>query len=234
MKKNYFWGVFLILAGAYLVVSQLGYLPAVGVFSLLFTVVCIAVIVASIPHVHFGGILFPLAFIAIIYDKPLGITAITPWTVLLAALLLTIGLHLIFGRFREKIVHRGHFKKRDEWDEVKGEKLNDDELDISSTFGSVIRYITSEDFRYAEIDASFAGVKVYLDQARIPSGNATINIDSSFAGVELFVPKEWQIVNHVESSFGGIDEKNNRNGEVTATLTLEGSNNFGGITIYYV
>ena len=28
--------------------------------------------------------------------------------------------------------------------------------------------------------------------------------------------------------------KNNRNGEVTATLTLEGSNNFGGITIYYV
>ena len=61
MKKNYFWGVFLILAGAYLVVSQLGYLPAVGVFSLLFTVVCIAVIVASIPHVHFGGILFPLA-----------------------------------------------------------------------------------------------------------------------------------------------------------------------------
>ena len=113
-------------------------------------------------------------------------------------------------------------------------KLNDDELDISSTFGSVIRYITSEDFRYAEIDASFAGVKVYLDQARIPSGNATINIDSSFAGVELFVPKEWQIVNHVESSFGGIDEKNNRNGEVTATLTLEGSNNFGGITIYYV
>ena len=212
MKKNYFWGVFLILAGAYLVVSQLGYLPAVGVFSLLFTVVCIAVIVASIPHVHFGGILFPLAFIAIIYDKPLGITAITPWTVLLAALLLTIGLHLIFGRFRKKIVHRGHSKKRDEWDEVKGERLNDDELDISSTFGSVIRYITSEDFRYAEIDASFAGVKVYLDQARIPSGNATINIDSSFAGVELFVPKEWQIVNHVESSFGGIDEKNNRKG----------------------
>ena len=209
MKKNYFWGVFLILAGAYLVVSQLGYLPAVGVFSLLFTVVCIAVIVASIPHVHFGGILFPLAFIAIIYDKPLGITAITPWTVLLAALLLTIGLHLIFGRFRKKIVHRGHSKKRDDWDEVKGEKLNGDELDISSTFGSVIRYITSEDFRYAEIDASFAGV-------------------------ELFVPKEWQIVNHVESSFGGIDEKNNRNGEVTATLTLEGSNNFGGITIYYV
>lgn len=98
------------MAGAYLVVSQLGYLPAVGVFSLLFTVVCIAVIVASIPHVHFGGILFPLAFIAIIYDKPLGITAITPWTVLLAALLLTIGLHDLWT-FSEKIVHRGHSRK---------------------------------------------------------------------------------------------------------------------------
>ena len=60
MKKNYFWGVFLVLAGAYLVVSQMGYLPQVGVFTLVFTIVCLAVIVASIPHLGFGGILFPL------------------------------------------------------------------------------------------------------------------------------------------------------------------------------
>lgn len=205
MKKNYFWGVFLILAGAYLVVSQLGYLPAVGVFSLLFTVVCIAVIVASIPHVHFGGILFPLAFIAIIYDKPLGITAITPWTVLLAALLLTIGLHLIFGRFRKKIVHRGHSRK-----EMIGTKSRVEKLNVTNWIFRQPLAVSSVThigrFSLAEIDASFAGVKVYLDQARIPSGNATINIDSSFAGVDFSCQKSGDR-EPCREQFCGIDEK---------------------------
>lgn len=56
----------------------------------------------------------------------------------------------------------------------------------------------------------------------------------TFAGVELYVPHTWQVINHVNSSFGAVDEKNKHSGELTATLTLEGSNSFGGITIYYV
>ena len=61
-KKRFFWGVFLLLAGAYLVISKLGYVPVVGPFSIIFTIACIAIIVASIPKLEFGGILFPLAY----------------------------------------------------------------------------------------------------------------------------------------------------------------------------
>lgn len=240
MKKNFFWGVFLVLAGAYLVVSQMGYLPRVSAFTLIFTIVCLAVLIASIPHLSFGGILFPLAFIGIMYDKQLGITAITPWTILLAALLATIGLNLLFGRFRKKhgckhhgFRSHGHGKHSEFSEDI--ESVGEPELEIDVSFGSVIRYVTAEDFRYANINVSFGAATVYFDNAQIPSGNAVVNIGCHFGGVELYVPKNWQIVNHMNSSFGAVDEKTPHSyDEVTATLTLEGSNSFGGVTIYYV
>lgn len=238
MKKNYFWGVFLVLAGAYLVVSQMGYLPKVGAFTLVFTIVCIAALVQGVLHISFGSILFPLAFIGILYDKQLGITAITPWTILVAALLGTIGLNLIFGRFLKKHKYHcystsGHGKwnhgKKEESQSVDGENI-----DVEVSFGSVIRYVTSTDLHYASIEVSFGSVVVYFDNAQVPTGNVTVNINSSFAGVELYVPASWQVINHMNSSFGAVDEKNKRSTELSATLTLEGSNTFGGVSIYYV
>ena len=111
MKKNYFWGIFLVLAAAYLIISRLGYLPVAGVFTIIATIVCIAAFVHSLLHLSFGGMLFPLAFICILYDEPLGITAITPWTVLLAALLGTIGLKLIFSRAKSKYLKKNRMPK---------------------------------------------------------------------------------------------------------------------------
>lgn len=52
----------------------------------------------GIRNVNFWEILFSIAFICIIYDDWLGITALTPWTVLGAALLGSIGLSLIFKK----------------------------------------------------------------------------------------------------------------------------------------
>ena len=244
MKKNYFWGVFLILAGAYLVVSQMGYLPKVGPFTLVFTIVCLAALVSSILHLSFGGILFPLAFIGIMYDQQLGITAITPWTILLAALLGTIGLNLLFGRFKKRHWHVHHKHHKGHWDvgissdgksgEGSSQNLDGEWVHIRSSFSSVIRYVTSENLQTVDIEASFGAAQIYFDNAQIPSGQATVNIDSKFAGVELYVPHNWQVINHVVSSFGAVDEENQCTGERTATLMLEGSNSFGGITIIYV
>ena len=50
------------------------------------------------PQCELREILFSIAFICIIYDDWLGITALTPWTVLGAALLGSIGLSLIFKK----------------------------------------------------------------------------------------------------------------------------------------
>lgn len=232
MKKNYFWGIFLILAGAYLIVSQMGYLPEVNVFTTVVTVFCIAGFIQSLLHLSFGGMLFPLAFIGILYAEPLGITEITPWAILLAALLGTIGLNLLFGGVKSRL----HFKRKHQraMKMEDGKNVEGENIYLKSSFGSLIRYVTSTDFRYASVEASFSNVKIYFDNAHIQTGNAVLDLTSNFSGVELYVPNGWQVINHLDSSFGGVSEKNKSEQEITATLTLEGESAFSGVTIYYV
>lgn len=151
-KKRFFWGVFLLLAGAYLVISKLGYVPVVGPFSIIFTIACIAIIVASIPKLEFGGILFPLAIIGIIYDEPLHITTLTPWTILLVALLGTIGLTLIFSPIKKKLKkkHSCSGECHKDFSKVKGEEVNGEKIWLRSNFGGLLRYITSDNLNYVQ------------------------------------------------------------------------------------
>ena len=184
--------------------------------------------------------LFPLAFISILYDKQLGITAITPWTVLLAALLGTIGLNLIFSKTKWKYKwkrnwdHHGKHKIAGNDHFENGENIEGEYVYMKSSFGSLLRYVTSDNLRYAELEANFSGVKIYFDNAKVPSGNATLNLDVNFSGIEIFVPENWKIINHLGSSFGGVSEKGKTPSGETVTLTLEGENSFSGITVYYV
>ena len=104
-NHNLFWGFALIIFAVILILSQMGFLGSfkIGVWTLLATVFLLAVLLKSLFCLNFSGILFPIAFLCILYDEPLGITAITPWTVLIAALLGSIGLSLIF-RDRKSVV----------------------------------------------------------------------------------------------------------------------------------
>ena len=80
-SSKVFWGIFFILAAVYVVISKFGILPDIGVFSIILTVFFLWLFVEGIRNVNFWEILFSIAFICIIYDEPLGITALTPWTV---------------------------------------------------------------------------------------------------------------------------------------------------------
>ena len=101
-KRKIFWGIFFIMMAIIVVASKIGILPDVGVFSLLATVFLVWMAADGVRHRNFYEMLFAVAFLGIIYDGPLGIEALTPWTVLAAALLLSIGLSLLFGGKKER------------------------------------------------------------------------------------------------------------------------------------
>ena len=84
------------------IASKIGVLPDVGVFSLLATVFLIWMAADGVRHRNFFEMIFAAAFLYIIYDKPLEIEVLTPWTVLAVALMFSIGLSLLFGGKREK------------------------------------------------------------------------------------------------------------------------------------
>ena len=156
MKKgSVLWGLLFILAGVCIHVSKLGYFGDINIFSVLLSIVLLFIIVKSIFKVNFVGILFPLAFLAIIYDKELGITQITPWTVLIAALLGSIGLTMLFHKNLNYVGFKCFSKKKvhDIGSEDEGN------ITIDTSFSSSVKYINSNNFEQADIDCSFGALK---------------------------------------------------------------------------
>ncbi len=242
-----FWGIFLVLAAVFLVVSQMGFLQGVGVMSVLFSIFWISMLLRGIYKRSFGQILFSIAFLCIIYDEPLGIEALTPTTVLLAALLGTIGLNLIFKRkswyqytadWKEDYVGK---KKvidleilEEEANEARAEWEDNSRISFQSSFGSAVKYVNSDNFQSAALSCSFGSMKVYFDNARVSDGEAVIRLEVSFGSMELFLPKEWYVVIQTDTPFGGVEEKNHSRPDGSVTVLLTGEINFSSVSILYV
>lgn len=235
-KRKIFWGIFFIMMAMIVVVSKLGILPDVGLFSLLATVFLVWMTVDGVRHGNFYEIIFAVAFLCIIYDEPLGIEALTPWTVLAAALLLSIGFSLLFGGKRKK--KRGiEFQ----WDSdgsrgigSSSEQCRGQQVYCKNDFGSAIRYIHSDDFREAYLENNFGSMTVYFDNAIIQGGTAVARVENNFGETILYLPKEWRVHNELEHVFGSINEHGKCMGSSSVELCLKGETNFGSIEIYYV
>lgn len=241
--SNVLWGILLILGTVVLIMSQLGLMGDVriSIWKILATLLLLLIAVKSIFSRSFAGILFPIAIFCIMFDKPLGITALTPWTVLLAALLLSIGLSMIFKGWCSKggnsgFVYHGGWKHHSDENYVNIIDEKDNETVYStSSFSGTVKYVNTEDFKKAYIRNSFGSTKIYFDKAIIQGETAQIQVDNSFGEVELFIPKEWKIINKADISFAGVDEKNSKpSGVENKEVYLTGDVSFGAITILYI
>lgn len=228
-NKNVFWGSILILTAIFIALDSFGYFNHIGIIKIVFTAILIGFAINGITKINFSMILFPIAFIFILYANELNIADLTPWPILFITLLLTIGLSLIFDKPNHTIKFH-HYEKNEK---VINEPDNSN-IDCSVTFGSIVKYINTNDFRSASIDCSFGTAKVYFDNAVITDDSASIYLDVSFGGVELYVPQNWNLVQGVNSTFGGVEEKNNRQRDNGPTVNLYGNVNFSGVTIYYI
>lgn len=231
-RERMFWGLFFIVGAMAVVVSKLGFLGEISLWTIFFTVFLAAALIKSIFYRSPWGILFSLAFLCILYAKPLGIAALTPWTVLGAALLGSIGCSMLFHP--RKGYWHSHREMNYGAETVEGETVKGDTINLSTSFAGSVKYITSDDFKKANLNCSFGSMKVYFDNAIIQGGRAAVVFDASFCGIELFVPKQWTVDNLVSSSFGGIEEKNRNTSTGTPVLQLTGHISFGGVTIVYV
>ena len=92
-----------IAAAIFWLINELGYLPNIEMGHIVFCVIWGAMVVNGLVHRESFGVFMGLAFLAIVWDKELIIEAITPWPVIGAAILLTIGWSLLFkGKGRRK------------------------------------------------------------------------------------------------------------------------------------
>lgn len=237
-KDNIIWGILLIFAALCLIAGKLNLLGGINVWNVLLTVLLVGVMVKNVLKVNFYGIFFPLAFLAMIYDEELGIEALTPWTVLIAAMLISFGLSLIFPK---KKVYNQQFNNR-QYHQPGNEQFNrvvneadSNHVKCNVNFSSEIKYINSEAFEGADIACKFAAAKIYFDNAILKTNQAAIRLDVAFAGVELYIPRTWRVVNYTSAFLGAVEE-DGMGSQVPGApeIGIYGEISFGGVTIHYV
>lgn len=232
-NKSVFWGLFCISIAVLIVISKLGMFLEFNWFSIVVAVLMLPLIISSIIGRDFFGVIMPLAIIAIMFTKQLGIENFSSFTIIGIALLLIIGLSIIFPNKRAKENYKTNHSFHD--GNVKTEVINDEEVSLYSKFGGSAKYINSNNLRHVRVDASFSGIKVYLDGATFSSDGVTIEIWSDFSGVELYIPKECNVEKSIECFFAGTDEEGIKNSPKTgAKIMLSGKIKFSGVTIIYV
>lgn len=246
-RNGIFWGLFLLLSAAILIVSQLHLITYTFTFwTIVATIFLVAMLIKSVVYVSIPGSVFSLAFLAILYAKPLGITALVPWTIIGAALLISIGLSMIFhpllARHRPWMNyhrnfskgHHGRFVNFDYNAEPDIKTVDDPDVNVFVKMGSSIRYVKSDDFNAADIDVSMGNAKVYFDNVKV-NGTATINVNVSLGSVDLYVPRDWNIIKGFDNNMGNISEVGNTEAGVDSpNVTVTGVVSMGNLKIQYI
>ena len=238
-KDNIFWGVLLLLAAVYILAHSLGFTPDISIIRIVIGVICVMAFVKSAFRMEFGGMLFSLAILLIMFEHVLGIEAITPWPVLWAALFGTIGLNMIFGSkanaYRGRQMHRKQEKISNETFEQNTSDVEVDNVVISGLFNGCKKNINSNQFKKAIVDCKFCGMEVNMDNAMIQSGTAIISLNVHFSGVEFYIPSNWKVVNNTDCTFGSLDEHHVSGvAEDGPTLVFDGIIRFSGVEIYRI
>lgn len=236
-SKNFIIGIGIISIAILLLLSQLNILSGISIlhnitlFQLSLGILALIVFINGIFKIRFGQIFFSTAFFIIIFDNQLGLTDITPWTVLAASLLLTIGMNILFPR------HKYKFKNKINCHSFSNNvgNLEGDDLFFKTSFGDATKYIKSTDFKYGCFICNFGDLNIYFTDAQIPGDSATIDLNVKFGDMDIFIPKNWKIESHINNTFGDVGIVGDHiPDENTKTIIISGDVSFGDLKILYI
>lgn len=229
--NNWFWGVFFVLAAVFVVASQIVNFTQVGFWSILATVVLAAVFIQSLIHLNYFGVFLSLALAYMIYQVPLGLYIISPWLLLLAAVLLSIGFHTIFHQRPKYTKYKHHDDDCRTFEDIDGNNPY-----VKVTFGSSSKYLHGDSLKTGQFYCNFGALEIYFDQVTLDPDGAEIFVDCSFGEIKLFVPRSWRVLDKMHSGLGSVKDEPRRGSpsEDAPILTLTGNVSLGAVEINYV
>lgn len=241
MRKNVVNGIGFLVAAAFVIVGSMGILGEISVWKLLASFVLVLILIKSALRLRWTPMLFSLAILAILYDKLLGIENLTPWPVLGAALLGSIGLNMIFGKSHGIKVNFGDWDRgvKNDGNPVCNVKESENDFRCDVTFATITKYIKSQSLQNASINNSFGHITVYFDEAALDNGKANVKVINSFGNVKLYIPSDWEVVLKQSESFGQV--KTFKSDGIMNCVIPDGNKlfvnavtSFGDIEIHYI
>lgn len=244
--REVFWGIALVAVAIFLVMNQLHLFAFhLKISMIIWTIIFGAALIESLADRSLFGTTFSIAFLLIVYAEPLHITKIVPWTVLIAAFLIYLGLSLIFKRsWFPKTVYFNQKKRQDFKNNhsradnnvlnASNSEADGEDIVINQRLSSVSRYISSKNLRSITINSSLGEVEVYLDQAEAAGDTVVADINGTMGEIEFYLPSSWKVDSqNLNVVLGELEIE----GESTGggpTLVLTGHSSMGEIEVYYV
>lgn len=233
------WGVMLIAAAAFIILSKTGYVDDVGAVKIVFTVIFAGVAISNLINIEFFGTFLPIGIIFYMYKDRMGMENVSGWIILLIVILVSIGFSMIFNTFKKKRNcyfgnNQTYYTNHDNVEQEVIDGIEEGDLNIESKFASSIKYIKKSNFTYARIKNSFGSCDVHFEGSSIVNGQAGIDIDNSFGEMKLFIPREWRIKNQTTAAAGAVEEVNPAvAGEDAPILVINGGTHFGAVKIIH-
>lgn len=239
--RDWFWGIFLLVAGIFIIASQFGAFLHVGLWTLVVTVLLAAAFIWSLPELNFFGIFVPLALLYLVYQRPLHLPIMQAWPLLLGTVLLAIGCNVIIpGRFHHRW-HGRHCKHGDgdgnasRYAETR-ENTTGNDVFIRSRFTETSKYLHSDSLKNVDLSSSFGSLRVYFDQARLSPDGADISVMVSCGDMILYFPRGWRVVDDIQVSLGAVntDTRTDEPDPDAPTVRLTGSVSLGDVKIHFI
>lgn len=237
-SRNVIFGALFLIGAIALLLNKLGFLNillgGMSFFQIVVTVFLVGILVKGMAKRSFGQILFSVAIIIIVNDKVLHMEAFTPWTVLGAAALGTIGLHLMFPNARSG---NGRFLTINGREvtaaPLAAESRQGSRICFENCFGQSVKYV-SDEVSQVKLDNSFGFLQVYFTDAQLMDGTAEVITDVAFGNTILYVPADWKVIMNVSKAFGAAGERGQCNPEGNIVLYVKGDIAFGRLEVRYI
>lgn len=233
-ERKWFWGILFILGAVALIAGAMGYMKEFGFWTILLSIALLGWLIEGIYRRSFGMILFPIAFFVILNAEWLGLSAISPWPIMLAAVLATAGLTILFPNVRRRKKVYTNFKIDGVNEEYVSGGAEGEEVHCETAFKEAVKYVNSSTLSRLHTECSFGSMKVYFDNGALKNGTATAYVENSFGSTIYYVPSTWRVVMNVNSVFGSCEEKGRCNPMGDNTLYISGEVSFGSMVVQYV
>lgn len=180
-----------------------------------------------------GCILAGVAFLINLIREP-SIAGID-WTIPIGAGVALLGLDLLIGQFRKQNDSRGHILNGTVSVPICNRcTYGEETFDCSASFGEQRQLITLSRLTGGKADQRFGELVVDLSGCEEIADGCVLELNCSFGELELLIPRSCRIEPNISTSFASFDIKGSPAQDASVRIYVNGSSNFGNITLRYL